>query len=145
MFVSICLQTFLTSERCFQSLSLRGIIRVWCHKEIPRILNFLTREGHVNTGFVTNMPRPLPFPPNTNARSNNVVIVGAGPAGLAAAYHLRNFGYNVCLSIGELGSTYNVLYGQYFLLKLSPLYSTQKVLSILHIKNSINLKWSLFL
>ena len=91
------LQTFLTSERCFQSLSLRGIIRVWCYKEVPRILQFLTREGYVNTGFVADIPRPLPFSSSASGRGNNIVIVGAGPAGLAAAYHLRNFGYNVSL------------------------------------------------
>lgn len=94
LYVSL-LQTFLTLEKCFQSVSLRGIIRVWCHDEIPRILDFLTRQGYVNAGFVSDMPRPLPFAPKFNGHGNNVVVVGAGPAGLAAAFHLRNFGYKV--------------------------------------------------
>lgn len=70
---------------------------MWCYHEIPRILHFLTRQGYVNAGFVPDLPRPLSFSPNTSERGGKVVIVGAGPAGLAAAYHLRNFGYNVCM------------------------------------------------
>ena len=96
LYLLFALQTFLTAEKCFQGLSLRGIIRVWCNTEIPRILSFLTREGYVNAGFVANVPRPLPFFPNLNERGGNrVVVVGAGSAGLAAAHHLRNFGYKV--------------------------------------------------
>ena len=106
---SLNLQTFLTSEKCFQSLSLRGIIRVWCYNEMPRILHFLTRQGYVNTGFVNDMPRPLPFSPNFSGRGSSVVVVGAGPAGLAAAFHLRNFGYKVCLSEEVTASKINML------------------------------------
>ena len=95
-------QTFLTAEKCFHALSLRGIIRVWCNAEVPRILGFLTREGYVNAGFVANVPRPLPFFPNLSERGgNSVVIVGAGSAGLAAAYHLRKFGYKVSVRVCE--------------------------------------------
>ncbi len=76
-----------------RSLSLRGVIRIWCAREIPKVLQFLTHYGYVNTGFVANMPRPLPFA--AGLKPENVLVVGAGTAGLAAAYHLRNFGYQV--------------------------------------------------
>lgn len=68
---------------------------------MPKILQFLTREGYVNTGFLNDMPRPFPFSSTTgtNGRGKKVIIVGAGPAGLAAAYHLRNFGYDVRSSV----------------------------------------------
>ena len=57
------------------------------------MLRFLTQYGYVNTGFVANMPRPLPF--TSGVKPETVLVVGAGTAGLAAAYHLRNFGYQV--------------------------------------------------
>ena len=68
--------------------------------EIPNVLRFLTHYGYVNTGFVANMPRPLPFA--AGLKPEKVLVVGAGTAGLAAAYHLRNFGYQVH-SVMKLG------------------------------------------
>ena len=52
------------------------------------------------------MPRPFPFgnPP----RPEIVLIVGAGTAGLAAAYHLRNFGYQVLTVSVHLLQHYNI-------------------------------------
>lgn len=78
-----------------QSLSLRGVVRIWCAGEIPHVLKFLTHYGYVNTGFMNNVPRP--FTLARGIKPGNVLIVGAGTAGLAAAYHLRNFGFQVCV------------------------------------------------
>ena len=69
------------------------MIRIWCAQHIPRVLQFLTYNGYVNTGFFSNMPRPFPF--GSPVRPESVLIIGAGTAGLSAAYHLRNFGYQV--------------------------------------------------
>ncbi len=71
-------------------------MRLWCAQKIPVILRYLTQSGYVNTGFIKNMPRPFPLAPPTR---ETVIIIGAGTAGLAAAYHLRNFGYQVCSQI----------------------------------------------
>ena len=92
------LQVYLTAEKCLHALSLRGLIRIWCSYEVPRILAFLTELGYVNCGFLTGgVPRP--FPSAKRGRLGNVIIIGAGTAGLAAAYHLRNFGYSVCVHV----------------------------------------------
>lgn len=80
-------------ERCIEALSLRGITRIWCAHQIPRILQFLTEQGHVNVGIMRNVPRPFPFP-DVDGRGT-ILVVGAGAAGLSAAYHLRNFGFQV--------------------------------------------------
>lgn len=80
-------------DRCIEALSLRGITRIWCAHQIPQILQFLTEQGHVNTGIMSNVPRPFPLPHVCGHGS--VIIVGAGTAGLSAAYHLRNFGFQV--------------------------------------------------
>lgn len=86
-------KTYLCAEKCVRGLSLRGVIRIWCAQQIPHVLRFLTHYGYVNTGFLSNMPRP--FPLAAGVTSGTVLIVGAGTAGLAAAYHLRNFGFQV--------------------------------------------------
>lgn len=86
-------KTYLSAEKCVQSLSLRGVVRIWCAGEIPHVLKFLTHYGYVNTGFMNNVP--YPFPLARGIKPGNILIVGAGTAGLAAAYHLRNFGFQV--------------------------------------------------
>ena len=40
-----------------------------------------------------SVPRPFPFPDVD--RRGTILVVGAGAAGLSAAYHLRNFGFQV--------------------------------------------------
>ena len=54
-------QAYLTEERSIQALSMRGIVRIWCAKVVPRILHFLTECGYVNCGLMTSAPRPFPF------------------------------------------------------------------------------------
>lgn len=91
-------QEYLTAEKCLAATSLRGLVRIWCAQQIPSILHFLTEQGYVNCGFMVHAPRPFPFV-NTGKRKSSVLIVGAGSAGLAAAYHLRNFGHQVQATI----------------------------------------------
>ena len=87
-----CLQSYLTAAKCMQALSLRGILRIWCSFHLPNILQFLTERAYVNCGFLSDVPRPLPLAVD---RRSHVIVIGAGPAGLASAYHLRTFGYKV--------------------------------------------------
>ena len=55
------------------------------------ILHYFTLNGYVNTGFINKQgPFPLALPTR-----ESVIIIGAGTAGLAAAHHLRKFGYQV--------------------------------------------------
>ena len=90
----LTIQEYLTTEKCLRAVSLRGLIRIWCAQHISHILHFLTKQGYVNCGFMTHAPRPFPSE-GSQERKSSVLIVGAGPAGLASANHLRNFGYKV--------------------------------------------------
>lgn len=80
-------------NKCIEALSLRGIVRIWCTYQIRRILQFLTEQGHVNAGILNNVPRP--FPIAGKGGRGKVLVIGAGAAGLSAAFHLRNHGYQV--------------------------------------------------
>lgn len=87
------MQEYLTVEKCIEALSLRGVVRIWCTLQVPSVLQFLTEQGHVNAGVLVNPPRP--FPIAVGSKQGKVLVVGAGASGLAAAYHLRNLGYQV--------------------------------------------------
>ncbi|XP_024154108.1 lysine-specific histone demethylase 1B isoform X1 [Oryzias melastigma] len=78
----------LTAEKCSQHIIVRGLVRVRCVQELGRVLHFMTKKGLVNTG-VLRVERPL-LP--EGYRSKNVIIIGAGASGLAAARQLQNFG-----------------------------------------------------
>uniref|UniRef100_A0A8C5E919 [histone-H3]-N(6),N(6)-dimethyl-L-lysine(4) FAD-dependent demethylase n=1 Tax=Gouania willdenowi TaxID=441366 RepID=A0A8C5E919_GOUWI len=81
----------LTSQKCSLHIIVRGLVRVRCVHEMDRVLHFMTRKGLINTGVLA-APRPL-LP--ERYRSKNVIIIGAGASGLAAARQLHNFGTQV--------------------------------------------------
>ncbi|XP_061903318.1 lysine-specific histone demethylase 2 isoform X1 [Entelurus aequoreus] len=81
----------LTAQKCALHIIVRGLVRVRCVQEMERVLQFMTRKGLINTGVLA-VQRPL-LP--ERHRSKNVVVIGAGPSGLAAARQLRNFGTQV--------------------------------------------------
>uniref|UniRef100_A0A669EMX5 [histone-H3]-N(6),N(6)-dimethyl-L-lysine(4) FAD-dependent demethylase n=1 Tax=Oreochromis niloticus TaxID=8128 RepID=A0A669EMX5_ORENI len=81
----------LTSEKCAQHIIVRGLVRVRCVQELDRVLHFMTRKGLINTGVLA---AKQPLLPETYC-SKNVIIIGAGASGLAAARQLQNFGTQV--------------------------------------------------
>uniref|UniRef100_A0A8C6PSP2 Lysine demethylase 1B n=1 Tax=Nothobranchius furzeri TaxID=105023 RepID=A0A8C6PSP2_NOTFU len=81
----------LTAEKCAEHIIVRGLVRVRCVQELDRVLHFMTRKGLINTGVLA-VKRPL-LP--ESFCSKNVIVIGAGAAGLAAARQLQNFGTQV--------------------------------------------------
>lgn len=81
----------LTPQKCAPHVVVRGLVRVRCIQEMDRVLHFMTRKGLINTGVLA-VTRPL-LP--ERYRSKNVIVIGAGAAGLAAARQLQNFGTEV--------------------------------------------------
>ncbi|XP_041868041.1 lysine-specific histone demethylase 1B isoform X2 [Melanotaenia boesemani] len=81
----------LTAQKCAQHIIVRGLVRVRCVQELDRVLHFMTRKGLINTGVLA-VKRPL-LP--ERSCSKNVIIIGAGASGLAAARQLQNFGTQV--------------------------------------------------
>uniref|UniRef100_A0A7N8XS08 [histone-H3]-N(6),N(6)-dimethyl-L-lysine(4) FAD-dependent demethylase n=1 Tax=Mastacembelus armatus TaxID=205130 RepID=A0A7N8XS08_9TELE len=75
----------LTSQKCALHIIVRGLVRVRCVQELDRVLNFMTRKGLINTGVLAV----------TRHNSKNVIVIGAGASGLAAARQLQNFGTQV--------------------------------------------------
>ncbi|KAG7273586.1 hypothetical protein CRUP_019832 [Coryphaenoides rupestris] len=69
----------LTPQKCAPHIMVRGLVRVRCVQELDRVLHFMTRKGLINTGVL----------------AKNVIVIGAGPSGLAAARQLQNFGTQV--------------------------------------------------
>ncbi|CAK8697040.1 unnamed protein product [Clavelina lepadiformis] len=95
---------FLTVEKCIEHLLLRGLTRIrFCVVDIPDILQFVTCKGIVNSGAIS-LPKELSGNGSRRGclpeeyRNQKVIVIGAGPAGLAAARQLHNFGCDViCL------------------------------------------------
>uniref|UniRef100_A0A3Q3NRV8 Amine oxidase n=1 Tax=Labrus bergylta TaxID=56723 RepID=A0A3Q3NRV8_9LABR len=83
----------LTSQKCAENIIVRGLVRVRCVQEMDRVLHFMTRKGLINTGVLA-VKRPL-LPEKYCSVSRNVIIIGAGASGLAAARQLQNFGTQV--------------------------------------------------
>ena len=108
----------LTPQNCAPHIIVRGLVRVRCVQEMDRVLLFMTRKGLINTGVLSVKQPLLPeryhnvsvsnFLPSTLSSyvlqlihnfcwslQKNVIVIGAGASGLAAARQLQNFGMQV--------------------------------------------------
>ncbi|CAH2284437.1 Lysine-specific histone demethylase 1B [Pelobates cultripes] len=85
----------LTPQNCAPHIIVRGLVRIRCVQEMERILYFMTRKGLVNTGVLAVSPGQYLLPQEYHNKS--VIVIGAGPAGLAASRQLHNFGIKVMI------------------------------------------------
>ncbi|XP_075069226.1 lysine-specific histone demethylase 2 [Mixophyes fleayi] len=85
----------LTPQTCAHHIMVRGLVRIRCVQELERILYFMIRKGLVNTGVLSVSPGQYLLPNDYHSKS--VIVIGAGPAGLAAARQLHSFGIKVMI------------------------------------------------
>ncbi|RCN42581.1 hypothetical protein ANCCAN_11442 [Ancylostoma caninum] len=84
---------YLSFERCKNHVISRGLCRVWQIQELKKIYDYLNVKSIVNIGLIS-----VPTPVETRSkRSPNVLIIGAGISGLAAARQLRALGTKVTI------------------------------------------------
>lgn len=87
-------KSFLTSKQCCEYVILRGLTRIHlCEQLMPRIIRFATYKGLINSGALHNPPGRALLPDEYVHK--DVIVIGAGPAGLGAARQLHNFGNRV--------------------------------------------------
>ncbi|XP_064596763.1 LOW QUALITY PROTEIN: lysine-specific histone demethylase 1B-like [Liolophura sinensis] len=80
-------------ERCVPHIICRGIARLHYVQAAERIISFLTRQGYINCGLLSPSEEPALLPKEHSQEM--VAVIGAGPAGLAAARHLNSLGAKV--------------------------------------------------
>ena len=92
---------WLTLEEVTKHIVVRGLVRVFCLRVARQILYFLTIKAFVNLGVLTKPGTGyLPFSKFRQDR-RKVVVIGAGPSGIAAARQLHNFGAEVLVLEGR--------------------------------------------
>ncbi|CBI31420.3 unnamed protein product, partial [Vitis vinifera] len=74
-----------------------GSVPSHCHILLDSAYNFLVTHGYVNFGVAHAIKEKIPTEPS----KQNVVVIGAGLAGLAAARQLMRFGYKVTVLEGR--------------------------------------------
>ncbi|KAF8767174.1 lysine-specific histone demethylase 2-like [Argiope bruennichi] len=92
---------WLSFQKANEYLICRGLVRIYLVSVAEQILDLLTKKSVINHGIINNPSQKLlkknPEP--------EVLVIGAGISGLAAASHLHNLGVNVAVyeAEGDLG------------------------------------------
>ncbi|KAL5982229.1 Lysine-specific histone demethylase 1 1 [Asimina triloba] len=92
----------------------RSNVSVWLTKEhalesirsehrnlVSAAYSFLLEHGYINFGLAPAIKEVILKPPSDSTERANVIIVGAGLAGLAAARHLLSLGFKVAIVEGR--------------------------------------------
>ncbi|GMT32702.1 hypothetical protein PFISCL1PPCAC_23999, partial [Pristionchus fissidentatus] len=83
---------YLTPRECSSHLVCRGLGRVWMLEEMKRVFDFLNIKGIINYGILELPEKPVT---SIGKSTPEVIVVGGGISGLAAARQLRGFGVDV--------------------------------------------------
>ncbi|GIX90185.1 lysine-specific histone demethylase 1B [Caerostris extrusa] len=86
---------WLSYSKINEHLICRGLVRIYLVSVAEQILGLLSKKSVINHGIIQN-PYVKRHPQN-----NQVLVIGAGISGLAAASHLQNLGVNVILYEAE--------------------------------------------
>ncbi|XP_054707552.1 lysine-specific histone demethylase 1B-like [Uloborus diversus] len=82
---------WLTIEKVSPYIICRGLVRIYLHFAAQKILDFLTMRAVINYGIIKCPPANTIFADS----KADIIVIGAGISGLAAAKHLSNLGLNV--------------------------------------------------
>ncbi|GBN18839.1 Lysine-specific histone demethylase 1B [Araneus ventricosus] len=88
---------WLSFDKANEYLICRGLVRIYLVSVAEQILDLLTKKSVINHGIINN--------PSLKLMKKNpepeVLVIGAGISGLAAASHLHNLGVNVAMYEAE--------------------------------------------